>query len=250
MPDINDPTSYTVFNNVVTSFLGPSGNLLTTQTGPSEVINTKQFGLNVAPGYDVTIGHYFCRDRNNNDHFVEFSFWGLNSWSNATTVNGYRVPVYAQTAGLYDATRAELINLAQMNPVATGNTQGSLRTPFPMAGTFTELPDATDEQKTLSLAFNYGTQHVFAYRSTMNNFELNGRFNPRGQPDRLVLHPDGRWRYECRPATDISYLYGMRLMQIDETFNFLALAQDRLETIQRSPSKMPSVITTLSRTTL
>ena len=63
-------------------------------TTPTEVLNTKQLGLGIAPGYDVTIGHYFCRDRNNNDHFIEFTFWGLNSWSFSKYLNGYFVPIY------------------------------------------------------------------------------------------------------------------------------------------------------------
>ena len=59
----------------------------------------------------------------------------------------------------------------------------------------------------------------------MNNFEINGRFSPRGEPDRLVLHPDGRWERQCQPGTYMSYLYGIRFMQIDETFAFHSLSQ-------------------------
>ena len=81
------------------------------------------------------------------------------------------------------------------------------------------------EQKTLSLAFNNGTRTDYSYRSTMNNFEINGRFSPRGEPDRLVLHPDGKWQRQCQPGTYMSYLYGMRFMQIDETFAFHSFSQ-------------------------
>ena len=59
----------------------------------------------------------------------------------------------------------------------------------------------------------------------MNNFEIDGRFSPRGEPDRLVLHPDGRWRRECQPGTYMSYLYGLRFMEIDETFTFHSRSQ-------------------------
>ena len=68
-------------------------------------MNTKQFGLGMAAGYDVTIGHYFCRDGNNNDHFVEFTFWGLNSWSQLKTTHGYLVPIYDEDQ-TYDAVDA------------------------------------------------------------------------------------------------------------------------------------------------
>jgi hypothetical protein len=210
--------NFQVENKVGTIYTDLLGTIRQSFNGPLEVLTTRQFGLGVAAGYDVTIGHYFCRDKNNNDHFVEFTFWGLNSWSKTKTLAGYVVPVYDQTVP-YSQAQAILINEAQLIPTSTGNYQGSLRTTFPIAGS-TEFPGATDEQKTLSLAFNYGTGETFEYRSTMNNFELNGRFSPRGEPDRLVLHPDGRWQRECQPGTYMSYLYGLRFMQIDETFTF------------------------------
>ena len=215
-----NPTTgnYQVENKVGTLFTDELGTIRQSVTGPNEVLDTRQFGLGVAAGYDMTIGHYFCRDKNNNDHFVEFTFWGLNSWSKEKTVGGYVVPVYDQSA-TYTQAQSIQINLAELVPTSTGELQGSLRTNFPIAGS-TEFPGATDQQKTLSLAFNYGTGQTFEYRSTMNNFELNGRFSPRGEPDRLVLHSDGHWRRECQPGTYISYLYGLRFMQIDETFTF------------------------------
>jgi hypothetical protein len=212
------PPNYGVVNNVGTIFTDELGTVRQSVTGPSEVLTARQFGLGVAAGYDFTIGHYFCRDKNNNDHFMELTFWGLNSWSKDKSVGGYLVPVY-QGGDLYTQAQAIQINLAELIPTSTGNFQGSLRTPFPMAGS-TELPSASDEQKTLSLAFNYGTGQTFEYRSTMNNFELNDRFSPRGEPERLVLHPDGHWQRECQPGTYMSYLFGLRFMQIDETFTF------------------------------
>jgi hypothetical protein len=72
----------------------------------------------------------------------------------------------------------------------------------------------------LSFAFNNGINHTISYGSTMNNFELDGRFTPRGEADQLVLHDDGTWRRECRPGTYMSYLYGLRIMTVDETFKF------------------------------
>jgi hypothetical protein len=88
-----------------------------------------------------------------------------------------------------------------------------------LAGT-SDFPGASEAQKTLSLAFNYGTNQTFDYRSSMNNFEIDGRICPRGEPDRLVLHPDGLWRKECQPGMYTSYLYGLRFMELDETFRF------------------------------
>ena len=188
----------------------------------AEVFNTKQFQPDAAPGYHVTIGHYFLRDKNNNDHFVEFTFWGLNSWSDSKSITGFLVPVYDESQS-YTEQQADLINSGVLTPATTGQFVGSLRTPFPAL--LDELPGATPEQRTLSLAFNGGLQYDISYRSTMNNYEVNGRFSPRGEPDRLVLHPDGKWRRECQPGTYMSYLYGLRFMQIDETFRFHSRSQ-------------------------
>ncbi len=170
----------------------------------------------------MTIGHYFCRDRNNNDHFVEFSFWGLNSWSTSKSINGQLVPTYDESVR-YSQSGANSINSGSLVPDTVPNEDvGSLRTPYPE---LSELPGATPSQQTLSLAFNNGTNYTIDYRSTMNNFEVNGRISPRGEPDRMVLHPDGRWREECQPGMYMSYLYGLRFMQLDESFMFHSMSQ-------------------------
>jgi hypothetical protein len=213
-----------VINNDVTtatSTLNRSGTPIANQF---QALNAKQLGLGIAPGYDMTIGHYFCRDKNNNDHFVEFSFWGLNSWSTSRTIDGYLVPIYDEDE-VYTTAQGDSINNGTLIPLTPSQSSspgpdyqvGSLRTPFP---TPRELTTATDAQKTLSIAFNNGISQYFSYRSSINNFELNGRFTPRGQPDRMVMLPSGRWQRQCQPGTFMSYLYGLRFMQLNETFDF------------------------------
>jgi hypothetical protein len=224
MPD--QAGDYHVYNNVSAYVTYPSGSIGVPVTATTEVLNTKQIGLGASAGYNLTLGHYFCRDRNNNDHFIEFTFWGFNSWSSSKTINGQPVPIYDEDE-TYSAAQASLINFGEMVPTQTSPAKyrGSLRTGFPMA-TSTELDGAaTPQQKTLSLAFNNGTQDDLSYGSTMNNFEINGRFCQRGVADRLVLHPDGQWRRECEPGTYMSYLYGVRFMQINETFKFHSISQ-------------------------
>lgn len=219
-------TQYHVVNNKPT--FATSGGVTTYSNYPSQVFSSKGMNLGVAAGYDMTIGHYVCRDRNNNDHFVEFGFWGLNSWSSQKTVAGYLVPLYKVDKD-YTSTMAALINEGQVTPdQATGPDKallfrGGLRTNFPYAPI--ELKDANDMQRTVSLAFNNGTEYDFSYRSTMNDFEINGKFTPRGQPDRLVMQPNGTWQRQCSPATVMTYLYGLRFMQIDETFLFHSVGQ-------------------------
>jgi hypothetical protein len=223
---LTSPGDFHVVNRDVTT----AASVLTntgTINNPYQILNGKQLGLDVAAGYNATIGHHFCRDRNNNDHFVEFTFWGLNSWSTSKTFAGYLVPVYDE-----DTTYTEAEATAINNGFGSGTSLpvqadpakqvGSLRTPFP---TSRELVGLTDQQKTLNVAFNNGTDEYIAYRSTINNFEMNGRINPRGQPDRLVLNPDGRWQRQCQPGTYMSYLYGIRFLQLNETFAFSTLGQ-------------------------
>jgi len=41
----------------------------------------------------------------------------------------------------------------------------------------------------------------------------------------MVLQPDGRWRRECRPGTYMSYLYGLRIMTVNETAMFQSWSQ-------------------------
>jgi hypothetical protein len=210
--NLDVPTGPSTFSSVVGVYV----------TNPYQVANTNQFGMGVAPAYEMSLGHYVCRDRNNNDHFIEFQFWGLASWSSAKSLGGYTVPVYKGDTS-YQVAQAEQINSGALIPTAVpGAYVGSLRTGFPTAR---ELTNLSSEQKTLSVAFNYGTGEYMSYRSTMNNFELNGRLVPRGESDRVVLDPSGRWKRECQEGTYMSYLYGIRFMQIDESFLFQSQGQ-------------------------
>jgi hypothetical protein len=92
------------------------------------------------------------------------------------------------------------------------------------------LPAKTTADFVLSDAFNFATEHTISYRSTMNNFEIDGRFSPRGREDQLVMQPNGRWRRECQQGTYMSYLYGIRFMQIDERFNLHSVSQQSITT--------------------
>ena len=138
------------------------------------MLSSRSAAPDVSAAYSTTIGHYFARDRLNRDHFVEFSFWGINEWKDK-------------------AERRDLNNY--------------LVSEFYVNGDF--LP-----------GFDYANYQSTYYASYTNNFELNGRFSPRGRPDRLVLLPNGKWRRECQPGTYMSYLYGLRFFQENETFHF------------------------------
>ncbi len=156
----------------------------------NDLLTSRSANPDVSGAYAMTIGHYFARDVFNRDNFIEFSFWGLNNWQDQAQITGH----------LITDTTSEAPNVLQY---------GSLFSGFfnPFTGQMVNGFDRADTQTT-------------AYASYTNNFEINGRIVPRGENDRLVLEPNGRWRRECQPGTYISYLYGLRFMQIDETFRF------------------------------
>ncbi len=171
-----------------------------TQTTPEQflpVLTTRSASPDISLAYATTIGHYFARDVFNRDNFVEFSYWGLNEWKDSAQVNGLR--------------------LRSDNGDGTSTVTGNLFSGFfnPTTNTILRGFDNADQQSTF-------------YSSFENNFEINGRISPRSRNDRLVLQPNGRWERECQPGMYMSYLYGLRFMQIDETFRFHSVGTTQL----------------------
>ena len=186
-----------------------------------DVLNTRLLTPDVSAGYGATVGHYLGRDTDNRDHFVEFTYWGMNSWLESAKVNGVLRPYY-DNAVIYNNEEATEIVNGQLLPLIN-EYRGSLRSPF------THVHDGavgdglfTADDKSLSVAFNNVEEHSISYWSRLDNFELNARLRPRGRRDRLVLHPNGKWRRECQPGDYLSYLFGLRLVSIDERFDFLS----------------------------
>ncbi len=170
-----------------------------TDTGLSQVFTDRSQRPGMSVAYDLTLGHYFARNVLDRDHFVEFSFWGLNRFEDEAAISATQ-------------------RLSQASGVNT-ITFGNLYSPYAITMvpntvlTFTPVLNGT-----IIPGFNQVDQYSSYYASYMNNFEINGRITPRGREDQLVLHPDGRWRRECQPGRFISYLYGVRFMQLDEVY--------------------------------
>ncbi len=146
----------------------------------TNVMNTRAIGFSGAAGYETTLGRYLGRDAENRDQFVEFTYWGLNRWRGLAAVRGTRVDYGGGVIG------------------------GSLFSYF----------------DTAVGGFNRADDHTIFYDSRMHNYEFNLRLRPRSRADRLVLHPNGRWRRECRPGDYLSYLIGFRVFSFDENFWF------------------------------
>ncbi len=152
----------------------------------STAMTTRTIGFDTAAGYLATVGHYLGRDAENRDHFVEFTYWGMNTWTEGRTING------------------SILDFG--NGVITGN----LFTPF----------DSDNGAFATVGGFNRADEHSIWYQSRVNNYELNVRLRPRGRRDRMVLHSNGRWRRECQPGEYTSYLFGFRTFSIREAFTF------------------------------
>jgi hypothetical protein len=151
------------------------------------VMNTRSITFDVAAGYAATVGRYLGRDTDNRDHFIEFTFWGLNEWWEDTAVNGTEVE-YTDDAGA----------------------------PF-FAGSLYSQFDWSEVG-----GFSRADTHYISYHSDIHNYEFNFLMRPRGRGDRLVLYPNGKWRRECLPGGYLSFLFGLRFTSIDEAFGFNA----------------------------
>jgi hypothetical protein len=174
----------------------------TSNTVGDQVLNSRTATPNISAVWGMTFGHYFARDTENRDHFIEFSFWGLNNWRDEASADGQRMNVV----------NASFKKIGEHGDLYSGyavrTVLGSTNVPFDVLnGAIVPGFDQADRQTTY-------------YTSSTNNFEINGRFGPRGRDDRLVLHPNGKWRRECQPGMYMSYLYGLRFFQLDETFRF------------------------------
>jgi hypothetical protein len=181
---------------------------------PRAIMTTRAAGFDVAAGYAATVGRYLGRDMEDRDRFLEFSYWGLNDWRESRAVTGERltdsttfapntVTFGSLNSGFDPASGAPSISFPYNTiPTTTFNSPVGHSILLPVGG------------------FNRADEQQISYQSDINNFELNLRFRPRHRPDRLVLYPNGKWRRECRPGRYFSYLFGVRVMSIDETFDW------------------------------
>ncbi|MGW8257410.1 MAG: BBP7 family outer membrane beta-barrel protein [Thermoguttaceae bacterium] len=154
--------------------------------------NTKSISYNAAAGYNGTVGRYLGLDSMNRDDFLEFTYWGMNTWHDSVNITGER-----------------LIDSTTFSPYPI--TIGTIISAFPNSFLFPFYPAAEDVG-----GFNRADLQTYYVDSEMHNWELNLRLRPRGRPDQLVLHPSGRWRRECQPGTYLSYLVGIRYITLGE----------------------------------
>ncbi len=169
---------------------------LRTQYTFTQALNSKVINYNSAVGYQAKIGRYLGRDSMDRDDFLEFTYWGMNTWFDSVTIGGQRIT----DTGL----------LGQ--PVTSGNIISNFPNLYNNSVYFSQgLYNIQDVG-----GFNRADLQTYSVDSEMHNWEMNLWLRPRGRPDQLILHPNGRWRRECRPGTYMSYLVGIRYMTVGE----------------------------------
>jgi hypothetical protein len=184
-----------------------------------EVLNSRTATPNISGVWGMTLGHYFARDTQNRDHFIELSFWGLNNWRDQASYEGHRISLF-NAQGKRDGEVGDLFS-----------GYGVINILNPSTSVFVPVLNGITMP-----GFDHADLQTTYYSSSTNNLEINGRISPRSRADRLVLHPDGKWRRECQPGMYMSYLYGLRFLQIDETFRFHSEA--RADTIDPATGQL------------
>ncbi len=160
------------------------------------VMGTRSPVFDVAAGYGATVRHYLHPAQENTDLFLEGVYFGFNTWREGRDV--YATNRLSTSTGTGMATF------------------GNLFTPY--------TTDASGMFSGIG-GFDRADHHQIYYESRLHNVEVNLRFVPRGRPDRMVLHPNGRWRRQCQPGIYGNYLFGIRYFSLQEQCNFLAEGQ-------------------------
>ncbi len=137
------------------------------------------------PGYEVTLGHFLGIDSEDREHYVEFTYYGANRWNSEFTAN---------------ATDA----ITETGPPA-----------YSYGNLFSFFPNDIS-------GFNRAETHVLSYSSRWDNFEVNAKIKQRPGKDRLVLHPNGRWRREPQNGALQGFLMGARVCLLDERWGWMS----------------------------
>ncbi|MGD0899730.1 MAG: hypothetical protein ABR915_18005 [Thermoguttaceae bacterium] len=201
-------------------------------------------GYETSAAFVGTIGAWLGQDANHRDNYIEFTYAGHDSWRSGGAITGVLEPVYLPmgasssftlttfattppTTTVVNAAPGPTIQFPSGSPPSstqqtplTLDYAGNLRSQFPLTTELATPPNPV--QQALDQSFNHALQHSFVYTASLDEFELNYRLGSRDAEDRLVLHPNGRWREECAPGGCLSFLFGLRGLVLDERLTFHA----------------------------
>ncbi len=175
-------TSITSFSNPIQFSLplSPSNNTLAIL--PS---------LGFAPGARMTIGRNLGTDAMNRQSSIEFTFQGLNHWSDQHSINSL-LPF-----------------------------ENTLFTSFAVIPATTSIPTAGPLNSSLGNAapgFAYASVMQYTYNASLNSYELNFKLSNRSGRDRSVLTREGVWARVVTPQFLPAIYGGLRLINYNEGF--------------------------------
>jgi hypothetical protein len=163
----------------------------------TQVMGTRNAVFDGAVGYGANVRHYLSAGQENRDLYLEGVYFGQNNWQEFRAKNA--------TSRLVDNTFTNF-------PITYGNL-------------FTQFTTAAGGPQSGIGGFDRADHHEMFYQSKIHNVEINIVLEPRSRADRIVLHPNGRWRRECVPGIYGSYLLGFRYFELNESFSFLGTGE-------------------------
>ncbi|MEA1950644.1 MAG: hypothetical protein U9N87_04625 [Planctomycetota bacterium] len=174
------------------SFPTASGNVTVDVYTPATTSKSLPFDL--SSSYEITLGHYLGLDTHNRDHFLEFTFYGTNQWSNHGALRAS-----ADASGILEVDDTDPDNPIIERWGVFGNINGG---------------------NSVVAGFNRADFQSSEYSSWLNNYEVNLQIRPRAKADRLVLHKNGKWRRQCQEGIFCNWLAGTRLFSMGGKYNF------------------------------
>jgi len=159
-------------------------NVLITRDGSTpeglDLLTTKDIKFNIEPGMRLTAVRFLGSDMAKRDYLLEMSYFGLHDWDEVARVTG------------------QPLNLGG------GVVVGSLLSNFdPSIG-----------------GFNRAILHQIEYASQLDSVEANLRIRTSPRREQMVYRPQRGWMVEPSRGFNFSMLGGLRMLVIDETFEF------------------------------
>ena len=178
--------------------------LATDRTDPDLTPGNQVVGLNrnlvvehnapdVVANARLTLGRFLFRDAKNNDNFVEFTFLGAGEW--------------------FSRGSQQSVN------------RNDLTTPF--GSTRILMLNGVGSSIPLLGGFNRADFQTFEFETDLYSYELNYSLRHRLGRDQMTLEPDGHWVRRVTPANYHSYLFGLRLIQMNESLDWHSQAFPR-----------------------
>lgn len=144
---------------------------------------TRDLSLGLSPGTRLTVGYILDHDEKHQDHSIEVTYEGPDSWNKLYRIN-------AAEASIFDP---------------------------PITATVGSLDNALNQ---FLGGFNGVDTYLIKYQSDLNSLELNYRIRSELGGDQLVYDPDtALWVRRVGNGVTFSYLLGLRDVDLDERIN-------------------------------